>query len=607
MSFHDFRRAAQDSTGTKLRLALLLACSVASARLYLAVIRIIPKMTSAEPSGSGEVFPWVQRITHATLDSVAHKTDSFNYTVEFMACFAGLFALYVAMLFAVRGLQSRRFVALAAVAAAFFMAMLAHAPAMLSSDVYAYAHYGRLLANFGMDAHSPAAVAVAGTNKDDPFSLGGYYDFVASVYGPFWTVISAALVFLGGGHVGLTVLLLRGLEIVLALGCGGFIWAILKELAPERAAFGTILFLWNPLVIFESASGGHNDTCMMFFALLAAWLHLRRWKAGAVVSLALSALVKVITAPLVPLYILMVLRSSHTWKERAWFLARACAGVAAAVALSACLARMKPDGLLQQTASGAQFYENNYHEPLFKWLRRALGEPADSIETPMDFRTWWVAANGRAVLHAGISNKSADLCRLKPGQRLLATSDEDSDEWLRVYDPANGLQGYVNWRYIVVIEDPPDSQLTPTERRISGWPPDWPTVKESNRIIRVATWALFVAFGLLAAWKTVDFDSFILWSTAFFLAADLLVFTKIWPWYAVWPLALGALKPDSAPTRLAIYLSAGMIMLYALLDYSTTQWQWFYDYRSIPTIVLPVALFAIVQCCGLFRRRMSPA
>ncbi len=297
--------------------------------------------------------------------------------------------------------------------------------------------------------------------------------------------------------------------------------------------------------------GGHNDTCMMFLALLAVWLHLRGWKAGAVVALALSALVKVITAPLAPLYILMTLRKGAGWKEGAWFLARAGLGVAAAAALSMWAARMNPDGLTAQTASAAQFYENNYHELLFKGLRRLLGEPAASIETPMDFRTWWVATNGHAVLHAGTSNKSADLCRLKTGQDLLAVSDEDSDLWLRVYDPANGLEGYVDWTHLVVIDDPPIAETDPFLRRISGWPPDWPTVAEANRLIRVVTWGLFVAFGLLAAWKTTDGDGFVVWGTAFFIAADLLVFTKIWPWYAIWPLALGALKPASAgnPTR----------------------------------------------------------
>jgi hypothetical protein len=221
----------------------------------------------------------------------------------------------------------------------------------------------------------------------------------------------------------------------------------------------------------------------------------------------------------------------------------------------------------------------------------------------MDFRPYWVATSGPAVLHAGTSNKTAGLCRLKPDQELLLISDEDSDDWMRVYDPADRLQGYVDWRHLTVIDDPPIADTDPTVRRLSGWPPDWPTVVKANQLIRVTTWSLFIAFGLLAAWKTTDFDAFLTWGTAFFLASQLLVFTKIWPWYAIWPLAFGALKPRSASTRLAIMLSAGMIVIYVLFDYSSSdQWSWVNDFRSIPTIVLPVGLFAILESWRRWRR-----
>jgi len=591
---------SQDSVTSKTgraglaKLAGVILCAGASVCLYRAMVLVIPRMTSAEPTSAGEIFPWVKAISHDTLDSIQHKTHGLGYTFEFMACCAGLFALYAIVLRLAKGIQPRWFVPLAAGASAVFMGLLICTPVMLSSDVYSYAHYGYLLADKGLDAHSTAAVAVAGTNIEDPFSLGGYFDFVASVYGPLWTVISAGLVLAGGSHIGLTVLLFRALGAAAALGSGGLIWTILKQLAPERAALGTLLFLWNPLVVIESALSGHNDTCMMLLALLAVWLHLRGSKTGAVIALALSALIKVITWPLVPLYMLMMLRRTAGWRHGAWFVGRASIGVAAAVALSMFVARMNPDGLTAHTAGSAQFYENNYHEVLFKVVRHLLGEPADSLEAPMDFKTWWVAIFGHAVLHEGTSNKTKDLVRLEDGHPLLVISDEDSDEWLRVYDPADHIQGYVDWPHLTVIAEPPNAEKDPTVKRLSGWPPDWPTVVEANRLIRLVTWSLFVAFGLLAAWKTADFDDFVIWGTAFFLASQLLVFTKIWPWYAVWPLAYGALKPGSLATRLAVMLSAGMLLLYALLDYCNTQWNWVNDYRSIPTIVIPTALFALL-------------
>ena len=87
---------------------------------------------------------------------------------------------------------------------------------------------------------------------------------------------------------------------------------------------------------------------------------------------------------------------------------------------------------------------------------------------------------------------------------------------------------------------------------------------------------------------------------------SLSIFTKIWPWYAVWPLAFGALKPMNSPTRLAVLLSAGMATLYGFLDYCNTEFDWLYAYRSIPTIVLPVVLFALLKCVDVVRREPVP-
>jgi len=594
-----FRRVI--SNRAKFQWPLALACALGSAWLYRTLVRVVPKIGSAEPTGAGEVLPRVRLLTHDSLLAIQRHTHDFWYTADFIGCCAGLFAVYALMLWLARGIRSGWFVALAGAASAAFMGILLFAPAMLSSDTYAYAYYGRLLSHYGVDAQAPAPAATL----HDAFLSNGYYQFVPSVYGPLWTVISGGLTLAGHGHVGLTILMFRALEAAAALGCGGLIWVILKRLAPEQAALGALLFLWNPLVIIESALSGHNDTCMMFLALLAVWLHLRGSKTGAVLALMLSALVKVITLPLVPLYMLMTLRTSANWKAGAAFLARATLASAAALLASMVCARMSPNGLTVHTASSAQFFENNYHELLFKGLRRLLGEPPDSLEVPMDFRPYWVAANKNTVLRAGVSGKATILCSLKAEQPLLLISDEDSDDWMRVLDPVNHMQGYVDWFHLTVIGDPPNADSDPLVRQLSGWPPDWPTVRKANLIIRIVTWSLFIAFGMLAALKATDFNAFLHWSTAFFLAAQLLVFTKIWPWYVIWPLAFGALKPRSAATRLAMLLSAGMIAMYALFDYSISErWYPINDYRSLPTIVLPVLLFTIAQWWPIGREEL---
>ena len=602
----------QDSNrARRARYAVSLFCACASGWIYWVVARLALKMPpAAEPTYAGEVFPWVRVITARMIPSIQAihlQEHGFRYLLWFTACCAGLFALYAIMLRLARGVQPRWFMVVAAGVPALYMGMLLCAPVMLSSDVYSYAHYGRMLAVFGADVNVATGEAF---NVADPFSLGGgYFDFVPNVYGPVWTLASAAVVQAGNGHIGLTVLLFRGIEALAALGCGALIWLILKGLAPERAAQGVVLFLWNPLVIIESALSGHNDTCMMALALLALWLHVRGFKAGAVVALALSALVKVITWPLVPLYILMILRSPGSdgphWKERIGFLSRATIGVAAAVALSMWCARMSVDSPTEHLFGSPQFYLNNYHEPLFRGLRRMLGEPEATIQAPMDFKVSWVAPGSRVGLHSDISDTSRDLCLLRPEQPLLVLStplSREPEDWVRLFDPGDRAVGFLRKPQIHEIAAPPNVEKDPAVCMLAVSPQDWPTVVVANRWIRIVTWGLFAAFGLLVAWKTTDLENFVVWGAAFFLAADLLVLSKIWPWYMLWPLAFGALKPQSSPARLAMILSGGMILLYVFLDFADTRFEWAYDYRSIFTIILPVVVFVLLWAVVYLKR-----
>jgi hypothetical protein len=192
------------------------------------------------------------------------------------------------------------------------------------------------------------------------------------------------------------------------------------------------------------------------------------------------------------------------------------------------------------------------------------------------------------------------VCMLRPGQPLLVLSTPDSREpenWVRLYDPTDRAVGFMRLPGIHEIATPADAMRDPAVRVLSVPPKGWPTVIKANWWIRVVTWGVFIPFALLAAWKTTDFERLIYWSTAFFLASELLVFSKIWPWYMVWPLSFGALLPRSVPARLSVAMSAGFILLYVFLDYADTRFEWAYDLRSLFTIVLPVILFAVVEIC----------
>ncbi len=595
---------SRPETATRLRWAAAVVCAGGSAWLYKIVMRLAAKLPSAEPTAISEVLPWVRPVTHRSLQAMQRHATGFAHLYEYMACCVGLFILYGVMVWLMRGVKADRFFIFAAAASAAFRAILLSSPVMLSFDAYAYAFYGRLLAFYGANAHAAAPAASA----TDPFHAGGIYQWGPSWYGPLWTAISGAVAWFGAGHVGLTLLIFRCIGVAASLGIGGLLWAISSRLWPERSGLATILFLWNPLVVMESALAGHNDGVMIALALLAVWLHLRGWKAGAISALTLSALVKVIAAPLIPLYLLMVLRETAGWPARLTLLARATAGAAIAVALSMLTARMNPTALLAHTVASASFYKNNYHELIFRALRRELGESPSTLDAPMDFQPWWVATSAPTALHAGTSSKSPTLLRLKPSQPLMALSAIDSEKWLRVYDPADRAVGFVNWSRLYATAEPADAANDPNVRQLSIPPGDWPTVAKANRWIRLATWGLFALFGLVAAWRARDFAHFLAWTTLYFIAALLLVVTQIWPWYMIWPVAFGALRPAGAATQLALLMSAALAMSYALLGFCNTRLEWVFDYRSLFTIVIPVVAFALWRLIVTLpsSRRVSP-
>jgi hypothetical protein len=577
-----------------MRWIALVLCALGSTGLYLWLAGLSAGVASAEPTHAAEVFPWVAPVTHDTVAAIHGRTGGFGYSGQFLVCCAGLFVLYGILCGAARGMRSG-FAVCAAGASSVFMMILLCAPAMYSSDTFAYAWYGRLLAVYGVDAHAQPPVA----SLADRFLDHGWYQFVPSVYGPLWTVNSAGLDLLGHGQVGLTIFLFRLFEAVCVLGAGGVLWLILQRIRPQAASFGTLLFLWNPLVIIESALGGHNDACMMLLAVAALWLHLRRSPLGAVLALTLSALVKIVTAPLIPLYLLMVLRQNANAGTRLKFIARSGIAIVAAVALSMFAGRMNPTALVARTAGSPGFYKNNYHELIFKELRRLFGEHADTLDAPMDFQTWWVTTSAPADLHADISLASPVRAQLQPGEPLLGLSDKDSRQFLRAYLPSQHVVGFVEWTTLYPIAEPANAQNDPVIKSLSVSPQDWPTVVAANRWIRYTTWSLFALFGLAAALRVRDFDSFLNWSTAFFIVALLLVFTRIWPWYGLWPLAFAAVTPAAPRALLAVLMSAGLTTSYALMGCCNTRLEWLYDYRSLFTIVLPVLLALLLR--PLFR------
>lgn len=561
----------------------VMCCAGVSLLLYLLLPHVAAMISSAQPSHACEVFPWVAKVTDDTLAS-AHANPT-QGNLWFFLCCAALVAIYACMLRLAKGCRSLFAQSLLFGAGAVCILSLLFAPVMLSTDTFAYAFYGRVLSMHGSNPYAQNSDLTS-----DPFFALFNRQSLVSLYGPLWTLISACFTRFAGDRVGVTVLLFRACSALSSLGAAALIWKSLRIHAPERAAQGLVMFLWNPLVIIESGLSGHNDATMVALAMLGVWLHVKGWKTGAVVALTLSALVKFITGMLVPLYMLMVLRGMQSWRAR--FLFILSSGVCASVVTAAVVlpARVKSDVPAESQAMSPSFYTNNFHELVFRGLRRLLGEDAESAAVPTDFGSWWVVADQDNVLRTTPSNQGDPVAPITKGEKLIVITPT-LIPWLRVYDPASHKRGYIYKYSATHIVDPgphsPDPELEILERHSV----DWPTVVTANKLIRIVTWGLFAAFGLLAAWKTTDFDEFLIWSGAALLASYFLVMTQMWPWYILWALAFGALKPGRLPARLALLLSGFVLTYYITIAYDKGTEAWVYTYRSLPAIVLPFLIF----------------
>ena len=579
-----------DSAANRKPLVFAIVCVCVTLVLYLILPRILEQITSSQPSHAGELFSWVKPVARPLLDARQDQSTDLRSAVQFLSCCAGLFAAYLWMLRLVRNDRSLAMQRFVFWAGATFLAVNFFSPVMLSTDVHAYAFYGRLVSHYKMDAYS---ASIPDSLASDPFLVLFGRGYVGSVYGPLWTLISAGITRLGGDSVAAVVLLFRGISAAAVLAGTWFICRILRRVSPGQVAQGMVLFLWNPLVILESAMSGHNDTVMAALLLFGIWLHVNERKTGAVAAFILSALVKFITGPLVPLYIWMVLRQLSSWRERIWFLARCILCSAALILTLFFLANVKGGVPAARFAGSSDFYTNNFHELIFKGLRRLLGEDAVLVEVPIYFQSWWFTTVQNGELYAAPEKSGRVLGTVEKNRKLLVLAPYRSN-WVTVFDPVLRKQGFVSDDLMEDIDnDSGGYDEDPMVARLEQPPPDWSTVIQANLWIRRTCWVLFALFGLLAAWRTTNFDRFLAWSGAVMLALYFLIMTHFWPWYLIWALALVALKPENRPATLALFLSAGVLTLYVTIGYAFGDHEWIYTWRSIPAVILPAAVFLL--------------
>jgi hypothetical protein len=184
---------------------------------------------------------------------------------------------------------------------------------VLSTDIYHYALFGRMVASYGLNPYVTLGTAIGG----DPLFAFAAWREVTTHYGPVWTLISAGAAALGGQDVLRTVLAFKGVAALFSLANCLLVFLLARRLGAGDGLGPLLLYAWNPLVLIETAGSGHNDAVMMTFALLGLLLAARGRLLLGLAALLLSVMVKYLTALLVLFYVVRCLTRESSRRRMA--------------------------------------------------------------------------------------------------------------------------------------------------------------------------------------------------------------------------------------------------------------------------------------------------
>jgi hypothetical protein len=184
-------------------------------------------------------------------------------------------------------------------------------PILVSSDIYAYVVYGRL---YGVYHENPYFLT-QGFDVRHEAILFQCFRFYGNPppgddYGPLWTLMASVI---GRLEAGLSLFWQLWTHRIVALGAvavsAAGIWKILATAAPPKRAKRVAMFAFHPVVLFEAASGGHNDAIMLAPAIWSFALA-DAYPLAAGILLGASMGVKYISVIALPFLLIRIARKS---------------------------------------------------------------------------------------------------------------------------------------------------------------------------------------------------------------------------------------------------------------------------------------------------------
>jgi len=310
------------------------------------------------------------------------------------------------------------------------------------------------------------------------------------------------------------------------------LWMILSKLAPIRRLGGTLLYAWNPLILIELVSNGHNYVLPIFVLLLTTLciiLNKGHWyELLAMIFLGCASGINVISLLLAPMFIYY------------------CAMGITRQPTSA-IASSHRDQSINPTPPTAKSWRNNYSRLLweFVWRIAVVGITASilySILWPRgSFYTFITSSfDMQYLMHSPLS------IMVLPVQWL-------NDRIFHILYPSNTLPSYLQ------------------------------AIPAANMAVQASALFIFFLLYIYLFGKVRSVDSLFTSLCLAILGFLILLAVQFWPWYIIWMLWIVALRRFDALSICIVLFSCTALLSYPLLDV---------DNQSI-TLYQPLLIFGI--------------
>lgn len=218
--------------------------------------------------------------------------------VGFVVAVVELFTLFGLGWWLARNLEGRGTLWLVLGAGAVFLGTMVYVYPVTAIDVYAYIQQSWIMVHYHQN---PIFVTPAQFPHDPLMQYARGWQGFGTPYGPLGIVVDAVPVLLAGGSLLGSLILLKALFSLLALGTAWAVYETLAIVKPRYAVSGALLVAWNPLVVIEVGANGHNDIAMMFLTSLALLAMARRHYTAGPLLLVGAVLIKYTVVLLLPL------------------------------------------------------------------------------------------------------------------------------------------------------------------------------------------------------------------------------------------------------------------------------------------------------------------